>query len=66
MSGAPHADDGEFEELRPLLGSIAYRMLGTVSEAEDVVQDASLRHQRALADGAEIDSARDPTASTRS
>jgi RNA polymerase sigma-70 factor, ECF subfamily len=58
VSGAPHADDGEFEELRPLLFSIAYRMLGTVSEAEDVVQDAYLRHQRALADGAEIESAR--------
>ena len=25
----------EFEELRPLLFSIAYRMLGSVSEAED-------------------------------
>ena len=58
MSGPPSADDGEFEELRPLLFSIAYRMLGTVSEAEDVVQDAYLRHQRALADGAEIESAR--------
>ncbi|NUP37757.1 MAG: RNA polymerase sigma-70 factor [Streptomyces sp.] len=35
----------EFEELRPLLFSIAYRILGSVSEAEDVVQDAWLRHQ---------------------
>ena len=32
--------DREFVELRPLLFSIAYRMLGSVSEAEDVVQDA--------------------------
>jgi RNA polymerase sigma-70 factor, ECF subfamily len=31
------------EELRPLLFSIAYRMLGSVAEAEDVVQDAYLR-----------------------
>jgi RNA polymerase sigma-70 factor (ECF subfamily) len=32
-----------FDELRPLLFSIAYRMLGSASEAEDVVQDAWLR-----------------------
>ncbi len=32
-----------FEAHRPLLFSIAYRMLGSVSEAEDVVQDAWLR-----------------------
>ncbi len=31
------------EELRPLLFSIAYRMLGSVAEAEDVVQEAYLR-----------------------
>src|SRR5436190_10924684 len=36
-----------FEELRPLLFSIAYRMLGSVAEAEDVVQDAFLRFHRA-------------------
>jgi RNA polymerase sigma-70 factor (TIGR02957 family) len=33
----------EFEELRPLLFSIAYRILGSVSEAEDAVQDTWLR-----------------------
>ncbi|MEV7141079.1 RNA polymerase sigma-70 factor [Streptomyces tauricus] len=33
----------EFEELRPLLFSIAYRMLGSVSEAEDAVQETWLR-----------------------
>ncbi|MGV9628989.1 RNA polymerase sigma-70 factor [Streptomyces sp. NPDC003487] len=32
-----------FEELRPLLFSIAYRMLGSVSEAEDAVQETWLR-----------------------
>jgi RNA polymerase sigma-70 factor (ECF subfamily) len=34
----------EFEELRPLLFSIAYRILGTVSEAEDAVQETWLRY----------------------
>ncbi|MGY1433647.1 RNA polymerase sigma-70 factor [Streptomyces reniochalinae] len=32
-----------FEELRPLLFSIAYRILGSVSEAEDAVQETWLR-----------------------
>jgi RNA polymerase sigma-70 factor, ECF subfamily len=35
----------EFEDLRPLLFSIAYRILGSVSEAEDAVQDTWLRHE---------------------
>ncbi|HEY3954510.1 MAG TPA: RNA polymerase sigma-70 factor [Streptosporangiaceae bacterium] len=35
---------GEFEELRPLLFSIAYRILGSVSEAEDAVQETWLRY----------------------
>jgi RNA polymerase sigma-70 factor (ECF subfamily) len=33
----------EFEELRPLLFSIAYRILGSVSEAEDAVQETWVR-----------------------
>jgi RNA polymerase sigma-70 factor (TIGR02957 family) len=33
----------EFESYRPLLFSIAYRMLGSASDAEDVVQDAWVR-----------------------
>jgi RNA polymerase sigma-70 factor (ECF subfamily) len=35
---------GEFEELRPLLFSIAYRILGSVTEAEDAVQESWLRY----------------------
>ncbi|MGH9217029.1 MAG: RNA polymerase sigma-70 factor [Acidimicrobiales bacterium] len=35
----------EFEELRPLLFAIAYRILGSVSEAEDAVQESWLRYE---------------------
>jgi RNA polymerase sigma-70 factor (ECF subfamily) len=35
----------EFEELRPLLFAIAYRILGSVSEAEDAVQETWLRYE---------------------
>jgi RNA polymerase sigma-70 factor (ECF subfamily) len=34
----------EFEQLRPLLFAIAYRILGSVSEAQDAVQDTWLRY----------------------
>ncbi|MFL5829334.1 MAG: RNA polymerase sigma-70 factor [Solirubrobacteraceae bacterium] len=46
----------EEAELRPLLFSIAYRMLGTVGDAEDVVQEAMLRLARARAEGTAIES----------
>src|SRR3954466_4927992 len=36
-------DGPTFEPRRPLLFSIAYRMLGSVAEAEDVLQDAWIR-----------------------
>jgi RNA polymerase sigma-70 factor (ECF subfamily) len=36
---------GEFEQLRPLLFSIAYRILGSVSEAEDAVQETWVRYE---------------------
>ena len=45
-----------FEELRPLLFSIAYRMLGSVAEAEDIVQETFVRYQRAIEDGTQIES----------
>ncbi|TCN37870.1 RNA polymerase sigma-70 factor (ECF subfamily) [Kribbella orskensis] len=35
----------EFEDLRPLLFSIAYRILGSVAEAEDAVQETWLRYE---------------------
>ena len=45
-----------FESLRPLLFAIAYRMLASVSDAEDVLQEAYLRWRRAVDDGVEIES----------
>ena len=35
----------QFENYRPLMFAIAYRMLGSAADAEDVVQDAYLRYQ---------------------
>ncbi|HEY6779783.1 MAG TPA: RNA polymerase sigma-70 factor [Thermoleophilaceae bacterium] len=45
-----------YEELRPLMMSISYRMLGSVAEAEDVVQEAFIRLAQAIADGTRIES----------
>ena len=42
-----------FEDHRPRLRSVAYRMLGSLSEADDAVQDAWLRLNRA--DTREVD-----------
>ena len=47
-----------YEELRPRAFAIAYRMLGSVSEAEDVVQDAFLRLHRAEQEGERTESPR--------
>src|SRR4051812_40973366 len=46
------------DELRPVAFAIAYRMLGSVSEAEDVVQEALLRVHQALDEGEQIASPR--------
>ena len=46
------------EELRPRAFSVAYRMLGSVSEAEDVVQEALLRLHLARERGERIESPR--------
>src|SRR5579864_5633207 len=40
-------EDAEFQALRPRLFALAYRMLGTRADAEDVVQEAWLRWQSA-------------------
>jgi RNA polymerase sigma-70 factor (TIGR02957 family) len=48
----------EFDELRPSAFAIAYRMLGSVSEAEDVMQEGFLRLHRARAGGERIESPR--------
>jgi RNA polymerase sigma-70 factor (TIGR02957 family) len=47
-----------YEELRPGAFAIAYRMLGSVSEAEDLVQEGLLRLHRALEDGEALESPR--------
>ncbi|WP_246125155.1 RNA polymerase sigma-70 factor [Cellulomonas xylanilytica] len=44
-ANVPDSDLAAFEDVRPRLFGIAYRMLGSVAEAEDVVQDAWLRWQ---------------------
>src|SRR5215212_7748765 len=48
----------QFDELRRSAFAIAYRMLGSVSEAEDVLQEGFLRLHRARAGGERIESPR--------
>jgi RNA polymerase sigma-70 factor (ECF subfamily) len=56
VSNSP--SDELLEELRPVAFGIAYRMLGSVAEAEDVVQEALLRFHRAFDEGQRIESPR--------
>jgi RNA polymerase sigma-70 factor (TIGR02957 family) len=51
-------DASDYTEHRPLLFSIAYRMTGSVSEAEDIVQEAFLRVAKAGQDPADAESPR--------
>jgi len=56
MSSADLSTADAYQELRPLMFAIAYRMLGQVSEAEDIVQEAFLRYHRVLRSGTGPDS----------
>ena len=46
---APDPVTAEFERSRPHLRAVAYRMLGSLSEADDAVQEAWLRLSRSEA-----------------
>jgi DNA-directed RNA polymerase specialized sigma24 family protein len=45
-----------YQQLRPDAFGVAYRMLGSVSEAEDLLQEGLLRLHRALEDGEPLES----------
>jgi RNA polymerase sigma-70 factor (ECF subfamily) len=53
MDAPPPNDEAD---LRPLMFSIAYRMTGGVTEAEDLVQEAFFRLERARQNGAVVES----------
>ena len=48
MTASPNSEDATavFEPLRPKLTRVAYRMLGSVADAEDMVQEAFIRWMR--------------------
>ena len=49
-------ETSRYAEYRPLMFSIAYRMTGSVSDAEDIVQEAFLRAGKAASQGADVES----------
>ena len=49
-------DTSQYTAYRPLMFSIAYRMTGSVSDAEDIVQEAFLRVGKDAAKDAEVES----------
>jgi RNA polymerase sigma-70 factor (ECF subfamily) len=54
----PSSPEREIPAYRPLLFAIAYRMVGSVAEAEDIVQEAFLRLHRARQGGVVVESPR--------
>src|SRR4029450_5608923 len=61
MASTPHEDAAaSFPPLRPKLMRVAYRMLGSVADAEDMVQEAFIRWM-----GADRGSVREPEAFLR-
>jgi len=56
MPSRPAATAEVFPKLRPLMFSIAYRMLGSVAGAEDIVQEAFLRYHQTAAGPAGVTS----------
>ena len=54
--GSEMEDDELYRELRPLLFAVAYRMVSSASEAEDIVQESFVRLEGARRSGAVIES----------